>query len=92
MNAEIIIFFGFFLGVLTAILHMICAIMIFQDAEAYRSRSGKSLFLVNGAIWALATLLGGIFIVGIYWLIHYSTLNPTALDNANEEEDELSIL
>ena len=36
---------------------------------------GKGPWFVGTEIWALATLLGGVFVAATYWLIHHSTLN-----------------
>ena len=51
-----------------AIVHIAFAIAVFSDAN--RSRT----FLVKGWVWTLATLLGGLFVVGIYWVIHHSSI------------------
>jgi hypothetical protein len=52
----------------TAIVHIAFAIAVFSDAKP------RNTFLVKGYIWALATLLGGEFVVVIYWIIHHSNL------------------
>jgi hypothetical protein len=53
----------------TAIVHIAFAISVLADAKQIRNT-----FLVKGYIWALATLLGGEFVVVIYWVIHHSNL------------------
>lgn len=75
-TGDIIIFFSVIVGLLTAIINVLFAIAVFQDTkDSNRHPNGKTI-LVEGIIWALATLLGGVFVAGIYWLIHHSTLNP----------------
>jgi hypothetical protein len=65
--------------VITAIIHIAFAIEVYLDVQP----RNQGTFLVGRLIWALATLLGGVVTVGIYWAIHHSTLRPkesTAVD------------
>ncbi len=36
---------------------------------------GRPPWFVSTEIWALATLVGGVFVAAIYWLIHHSALS-----------------
>ncbi len=56
------------------LVHAFFAIGVLGDAD--RQRQQRRLFLVSTWTWALATLLGGVTVAGIYWLIHHSTLRP----------------
>lgn len=58
---------------ITAILHVIFAGAIAQDAGRL-AKQGFPTFLVSGITWAFATLVGGLWVVAIYWLLHRSTL------------------
>ena len=60
--------------VLTFIVHVCFATAVVQDIRRGR-QEGRNPWLVGTEIWALATLLGGVFVVGIYWLMHHSSLN-----------------
>lgn len=56
----------------TALVHIVFAIAVFKDAEKLEA-SGATHF-VPGMIWGIATLIGGVVTVGIYWVIHHSSL------------------
>ena len=51
------------------------AVAVFQDATYLRDPR-KPIF-VGRIIWFLATLIGGVFVVGIYWVMHHSRLNQS---------------
>lgn len=71
-------------AVLSAIVNIAFAIGIYVDAgDLFKYRKQRT-FLVGAGVWAFATLLGGVFIAGIYWAIHHSTLNP----NKNNQEEQ----
>jgi hypothetical protein len=58
---------------LIAIVHITFALGVWDDARRFRAqRTGP--FLVSPGMWALATLMGGMLAVGVYWLIHHSSL------------------
>jgi len=56
------------------IVHICLAVAVFRDAENLAWSQQRKLWFVNGGLWALATLVGGILTAGIYWAIHHSTL------------------
>lgn len=58
------------------VVHICFAVAVFRDAENLEQTQKRKLWFVNGGLWALATLVGGIFTAGIYWVIHHSTLRP----------------
>lgn len=61
---------------LTAIVHVGFAFAVAADSGLLWRHFRRNTFLVSGWLWALATLLGGVFIAGIYWLVHHSNLRP----------------
>jgi hypothetical protein len=64
------------LGLFVLIVNTTFAIGVYIDADEMFKYTNSKTFIVGKGIWAFAALLGGVFVVGIYWLIHYSTLNP----------------
>lgn len=63
-NIQLIIF------IINAFLHLIFAGAVAKDA----SNVIQKPVLVSAAVWAFATLLGGVFVAIAYWFIHHSTL------------------
>ena len=61
-------------GILALIIHIAFAYAVWRDAKLMKRSFGRGTFLVNGLIWGLATLQGGVFVAGLYWVIHHSSL------------------
>lgn len=70
---EIVTFPALLFFALTALVHIIFANAVGNDADNF-IRNGQPTQLVGPRAWALAILLGGVFVAAIYWLIHHSTL------------------
>ena len=67
------IFSAFLFWGLTVAVHLAFAVGVYADAaDLRRSRSGPSL--VGPFWWTSATLVGGVFVAGLYWVVHHSTL------------------
>jgi len=64
----------FFFG-LTLVLHLFFAAGVFSAARAVQTRGEKVMF-APPMVWALLTLLWGMFVLLPYWLIHHSVLRP----------------
>jgi hypothetical protein len=58
---------------LSAFINIIFAGAVAKDAGQL-VKVGIRPVLVNGIIWAFATLIGGVFVAALYWFIHHSTL------------------
>lgn len=65
----------FFFG-LTFLLHFFFAMGVHSAARALRTRGEKVMF-APPMVWALLTLLWGMFVLLPYWLIHHSHLRRT---------------
>ncbi len=61
-------------GILALIIHIAFAYAVWRDAKLMKRSFGRGTFLVNSLIWGLTTLLGGVFVAGLYWVIHHSSL------------------
>ena len=68
-------------AVITFIVHIAFAIAVFRDATYLRDprnlRAPRKPIFVGRIIWFLGTLVGGIFVATIYWLMHHSRLNQS---------------
>ncbi|MDF2691479.1 MAG: hypothetical protein K0S29_1334 [Gammaproteobacteria bacterium] len=58
---------------LTILLHIIFANGVAKDVGILNKR-GLSTLIVPGYAWVLATLIGGILTLAVYWLIHHSNI------------------
>lgn len=77
-------------SILTAVVHIIFAVAIYRDATRLKHSQALAIAGVGPAIWCLATLLGGVITVGIYWAMHHSRLNP-AIPTSSTESDETEV-
>ena len=62
---------GFFLG--GVIVHLTLTVAVWADG-ARMDRDGRPTFFVGPFFWAFMTLMGGLLVVLVYWLMHHSTL------------------
>ena len=84
INFGLIWMVGFW--ILTIIVHLTFASAIFRDAQNNNNR----LFVLPG-VWFIATLLGGVFVAAVYWVMHHSSLN-TSNTKTHEAMDNQTIL
>ena len=61
--------------VIIIVVHISFAVAIFRDATNLPAHR-KPIF-VGPTIWLLATLVGGIFVTTLYWIMHHSRLNQS---------------
>lgn len=59
--------------ILNTLLHVLFASAIARDVGQL-NRLHIQPRLLSGMTWVLATLIGGILVVGLYWLVHHSAL------------------
>lgn len=69
---------------INALLHLFFASAVAKDAGNI-NRLGQQTALVSGAVWAFATLFGGVITAAIYWFIHHSTLTRPITREKNYE-------
>ena len=62
-------------SVITFIVHLCFAVAVFRDAT--RLPSSRKPIFVGRIVWFLATLIGGVFVAGSYWIVHHSRLNQS---------------
>ncbi len=58
---------------ISAIIHILFAGAVARDAGEI-TKSGVKPILVNTFTWAFATLIGGVIVATIYWVLHHSKL------------------
>lgn len=76
LSGQLTILWIYLVALLTAIVHVGFAFAVASDSGLLWRHFRRNTFLVSGWLWALATLLGGVFVAGVYWLVHHSTLRP----------------
>jgi len=60
------------LWLINGLIHLLFAGGVARDCGILHKRNLKPV-LVSPATWSFSTLLGGVWVAGIYWLIHHST-------------------
>lgn len=59
--------------ILNVILHILFAAGVAKDVGNLNRMKIPTQF-VSGSIWVLATLIGGVLVLALYWLMHHSAL------------------
>jgi hypothetical protein len=72
-DAGIVMVFWVVIGLLFVVVHVMLAMGVYRDGLNIQER-GDYTFFVSPTIWSLAVLLTGIPGVGVYWVMHHSTL------------------
>lgn len=83
----IFIFWATVIIMLSVIVNVFFAFGVYSDALRLR-RTVNTTILVNPAMWLFATLLGGVLVAALYWILHHSTLNPANSMKAKEVNRE----
>ena len=55
-----------------AIVHLVLAAAVWQDGNRL-DRDGRPTYFVGPFFWAFMTLMCGLLVVLVYWLMHHST-------------------
>jgi succinate dehydrogenase hydrophobic anchor subunit len=58
---------------ISAILHLLFASGVARDI-ANLNKMKQQTQIVPGYVWVIATAIGGIFVMGLYWFMHHSKL------------------
>jgi hypothetical protein len=61
------------LALIALIIHIAFGVAVFKDSTSRRDEA-RIVWFVHPIFWGGATLVGGVFVAAVYWLIHYSTL------------------
>lgn len=76
LPASAIIFWTTIIVFLSVLIHIVFGFGVYLDVLRLR-KEGRRIFFVHTSIWFCATLVGGVFVAGIYWVLHHSRLNPS---------------
>lgn len=79
----VLIFWGSVIVLIVVLVHVFFAFGVYSDALRLR-RTLNTTILVNPAVWLFATVLGGVLVAAVYWILHHSTLNPSISRKAKE--------
>ena len=77
--------FFYLITIINGLLHFIFAAAVARDAGNLNRLRQKPV-LVSPSVWAFATLLGGVIIAAIYWILHHSTLTRTAMREVHYDQ------
>ena len=58
---------------INALIHFLFAGAVANDCGKLQKHGLKPI-LVSPATWAFTTLIGGVYVAGLYWFLHHSTL------------------
>lgn len=86
-----IVFWTTVVVVLSVIVHIVFGFGVYLDVLGLR-KEGRRIFFVTPSIWFFATLIGGVFVAGVYWVLHHSRLNPSIkLQQIQNDEQDTQI-
>ncbi|MBA6262143.1 hypothetical protein [Colwellia sp. Bg11-12] len=56
------------------LIHLLFGVAVYFDARSQDKYPPTGSIFVKPIIWGIATLVGGVFVAAVYWLMHHSTL------------------
>jgi hypothetical protein len=77
LPSEWALFVGFFYFLAIAIVHIGFTAVVVADTQKLKLAAHGPLMAAPW-LWGLATLLGGVFVAVLYWLVNHSTLSRGA--------------
>lgn len=72
----------------TILVHIALALGVRDDASRLRDQ-GRGPNFIGPAMWTIAVLMGGVLSLGVYWLIHHSTLRIFDTDKPPSSSGDL---
>lgn len=83
-STQTIMYWSIVVATVTAFIHIAFGVAVMNDATNLKSSNPNSLKFVGPFLGMLTVLLGGVLIVGLYWLIHHSSLNNESIHNTSQ--------
>ena len=71
---QILFLLGILVAGITVVLNILFAISVYTDVERLAREDKHRPVLVPGYVWAMATLIGGVFVAIGYWVVHRSSI------------------
>ena len=65
--------------IVVPLVNVACTVAVIRYAGHYQQNVEPDLVLMPKVLWGIATLIGGVFVGAIFYLLHMSTLNPLVL-------------
>lgn len=60
-------------AIMSLIVHIVFALGVYDVAT--RWVRWRRVYFAGPVVWSLATLIGGVFVAAVFWLLHFSTLS-----------------
>jgi hypothetical protein len=73
------------LWVINGFIHFLFAGAVAKDCGQLTNR-GLRPILVSPATWSFTTLIGGVWVAGLYWFLHHSTLTISSAIKQQTEQ------
>ncbi|MCG9126165.1 hypothetical protein JT359_01065 [Candidatus Poribacteria bacterium] len=84
-----ILFWTSIIAILSVLVHIVFGFGVYLDALRLR-KEGRRIFFVHTSIWFFATLIGGVLVAGVYWVLHHSLLNPSLKSQQIQNDEKIN--